>query len=209
MSNNDDGVLAVIGPRRAPILVRLNEFNGRRTVDVRRYFSAEGKSDLLPTQKGVSLDRDGLALILAALNDNSELIADWLGSDAGLTLAANARGAEQARSALRPHTSDTEEWKSPAFFHVGAEGAIDHLTLNSAHAFNKAMNALSATMDGPTAELVRALVAGVLISYYRSKMLFDGVAEMPPMDIFETLEFNWGILLKRYAEQICNEVEAV
>jgi hypothetical protein len=90
---------------------------------------------------------------------------------------------------------------------VGAEGAIDHLTLNAAHPFNKAMNALSATVDAPTAELVRALVAGVLISYYRSKMLFDGVAEMPPMDIFETLELNWGIVLKRYAEQICNEVE--
>jgi hypothetical protein len=27
------------------------------------------------------------------------------------------------------------------------------------------------------------------------------------MDIFETLELNWGIVLKRYAEQICNEVE--
>jgi hypothetical protein len=207
MNNNEDGVLAVVGPRRAPILVRLNEFNGRRTVDVRRYFSAEGKEDLLPTQKGVSFDREGLALVLAALNDNSERIADWLGSDAGRTLAANARGAERARSAPRPHTSDTEQWKSPAFFHVGAEGAIDHLTLNAAHPFNKAMNALSATVDAPTAELVRALVAGVLISYYRSKMLFDGVAEMPPMDIFETLELNWGIVLKRYAEQICNEVE--
>jgi hypothetical protein len=209
MNNNEDGVLAVVGARRAPILVRLNEFNGRRTVDVRRYFSAEGKSNLLPTQKGVSLDRDGLALILAALNDNSELIAEWLGSDAGRALAANARGAERARSAPRPHTADTEQWKSPAFFHVFAEGATDHLTLNSTHAFNKAMNALSATVDAPTAELVRALVAGVLISYYRSKMLFDGVAEMPPMDIFETLELNWGIVLKRYAEQICNEVGEV
>lgn len=203
MNSNEDGVLAVVGPRRAPILVRLNEFNGRRTVDVRRYFSAEGKSDLLPTQKGVSLDRDGLALILAALNDNSERISDWLASDTGRTLAANARSAERARSALRPHTSDTEPWKSPAFFHVGAEGAIDRLTLNSAHPFSKVMDALSAKMDAPTAELVRALVAGVLISYYRSKMLFDGVAEMSPMDIFETLELNWGLfwsgMLNRYA----------
>jgi hypothetical protein len=206
MKNNEDGILAVVGPRRAPILVRLNEFNGRRTVDVRRYFSGEGTSDLLPTQKGVNLDRDGLALILAALNDNSERIADWLGSDAGRTLAANARCAERVRSAPRPHTSDTEQWKSPAFFHVGAEGAVDHLTLNAAHPFNKAMDALSATVDAPTAELVRALVAGVLISYYRSKMLFDGVAEMPPKDIFETLELNWGIVLRSYAEHICNEV---
>lgn len=206
MKNNEGAVLAVVGPRRAPILVRLNEFNGRRTVDVRRYFSAEGKSDLLPTQKGVSLDRDGLALILAALNDNSELIADWLGSDAGGALAANARGAEQARSAPRAHMCDKEQWRSPAFFHVGAEGAIDRLTLNSGHEFSEALNALTATVDAPTADLLRALVAGVLISYYRSKMLFDGVAEMPPMEIFGTLELNWGIFLKRYAEQICDEV---
>ena len=206
MMNNEDGVLAVVGPRRAPILVRLNEFNGRRTVDVRRYFSAEGKSDLLPTQKGVGLDRDALALILAALNDNSELIADWFGSDVGRSLAANARSAEQARSAPRPHTCDKEQWRSPAFFHVGAEGAIDHLTLNSAHVFNKAMNALSATVDAPTAELLRGLVAGILISYYRSKMLFDGAAEMLPTEIFGTLEFNWGIFMKHYAEQICSEM---
>ena len=63
-------------------------------------------------------------------------------------------------------------------------------------------------MDTQTAEFMRALVAGILISYYRSKMMFDGVAEMPPKDIFETLELNWGVVLKRYAEQICNEVEA-
>lgn len=206
MKNSEDGVLAVIGPRRAPILLRLNEFNGRRTVDLRRYFCAEGKSDLLPTQKGVSFDRDGFALILAALKDNSEFIADWLSSDARGTLAANARGAEQARSAPRGHACDREGWKSPAFFHVGAEGAIDHLTLNSSHEFNAAMNALSAALDAPTAELLRALVAGVLISYYRSKMLFDGASEMPPMEIFGTLELNWGMFLKRYAEQICNEV---
>jgi hypothetical protein len=33
-------------------------------------------------------------------------------------------------------------------------------------------------------------------------MLFDGVAEMPAKEIFETLELNWGIILKRYAEQV-------
>jgi hypothetical protein len=92
---------------------------------------------------------------------------------------------------------------------VGAEGAIDHLTLNSAHPFSKAMEALSASMDGPTAEILRALVASVLISYYRSKMLFDGVTEMPPKAIFETLELNWGIVLKHYAEQICSEAGKV
>jgi hypothetical protein len=209
MNNNEDGVLALIGPRRAPIIVRLNEFNGRRTVDVRRYFSAEGKEDLLPTQKGVNLDREGLALILAALNDNSDRIADWLAADTGRILAANVRSAERTRSAPRTHRSDAEQWRSPAFFHVGAEGAIDHLTLNSAHPFSKAIEALSATMDAPTARLVRALVAGVLISYYRSKMLFDGVAEMSAKDIFETLELNWGIVLKRYADQISDELGEV
>jgi hypothetical protein len=64
-------------------------------------------------------------------------------------------------------------------------------------------------MDAPTARLVRALVAGVLISYYRSKMLFDGVAEMSAKDIFETLELNWGIVLKRYADQISDELGEV
>ena len=207
MNSNENGVLAVFGPRRAPIVVRLNEFNGRRTVDLRRYYSAEGKEDLLPTQKGVNLDREGLALILAALDENSERISEWLDSDAERTLAANARVAEHVQSALRPHMSDVEQWKSPTFFHVGAEGAIDHLTLNSAHAFNTAIVALNSTLDAQSAALVKSLVAESCISYYRSKMLFDGVAEMSAKDMFETLELNWGIVLKHYAEEIFNGVE--
>ena len=45
-------------------------------------------------------------------------------------------------------------------------------------------------------------MAGVLISYYRSKMLFDGVAEMPPKDIFETLELRLGALFSRAMRNI-------
>lgn len=206
MNNSEDTVLAVVGPRRSPIVVRLNEFNGRKTVDFRRYFYLQEKEDLLPTQKGVSLDRDGFALVQAALSDNVERIADWLNSSSGRTLATNARAVERLQSELRPHRADDEQWKSPTFFHVGAEGSIDHLTYNSAHAFSIAMHALTGYMEDELATLVGQLIAGILISYYRSKMLFDGVAEMSPKDIFDTLEMNWGIILRRYAEQVSAEI---
>jgi hypothetical protein len=203
--SNEDDVLAVVGPRRAPIVVRLNEFKGKRTVDFRRYFYAENKEDLLPTQKGVSFDRECFALVKAAINDNGERIEEWLTTDTGRTLSRDARAVEQLQSELRPHTSDREQWKSPAFFHVKAEGAVDHLTLNAEHAVSAAIESLCGTVDAPQAMIIRMLIAGILISYYRSKMLFDGVAEMSAKDIFETLELNWGIVLKRYAEQVQSE----
>jgi Transcriptional Coactivator p15 (PC4) len=92
--------------------VRLNEFNGCRTVDFRRYLYLQAKEDLLPTQKGVSLDRESFSIIQAALNQNIDRISLWL------------------------------------------------------------------------------------------KMLFDGVGQMSPQEMFETLEINWGIILKRYAERL-------
>jgi hypothetical protein len=202
MSNNEDTVLAVVGPHRAPIIVRLNEFNGRKSVDFRRYFHPSGKEDLLPTQKGVSFDREAFALVQAALGENRERIADWLASGSGTTLSTHASAAERLRSELRPHTSDTEQWKSPTFFHVAAEGGVDRLTLNSGHPLNTLIEALIGEVDSETAGVIRTLVAGILISYYRSKMLFDGVAEMVPKEMFETFEMNWGIILKSYAQQL-------
>jgi hypothetical protein len=197
-----DDILAVVGPRRAPILVRLNEFEGRKTIDFRRYFHAKGKEDLLPTQKGVSFDRETFALVQAALNENGDRIVDWLASSSASVLSANQRAVEKLQTELRPNKSDEEGWKSPTFFHVAAEGAIDHLTFNSSHVFTTALEKITSHLDERTAVLVRELLGSVLISYYRSKMLFDGVSEMSAADLFQTLEMNWGIILKRYAEQL-------
>lgn len=204
MEKSED-ILAVVGPRRAPIVVRLNEYNGRRTVDFRRYFYPKDKEDLVPTQKGVSFDRESFSLIQSALNENRELISLWLDqSTSATTLSANAQAVEQLQSELRPHMSQSEDWKSPIFFHVGAEGAVDRLTLNSSHPLYGALEALSGQLDKTSEQIVRDLITAILISYYRSKMLFDGVREMVPREIFETLEINWGIILKKYAERIEN-----
>jgi hypothetical protein len=200
--SDEDDVLAIVGPRHAPVVVRLNEFKGKRTVDFRRYYYADDKEDLLPTQKGVSFDRECFSIVKAAFNDNDERIAEWLTTDSGRALSRNARAVERLQSEMRSHTSDHEQWKSPAFFHVKAEGAVDRLTFNSTHAVTAAITSLCSTLDAPQAALIQMLISGILISYYRSKMLFDGVAEMPAKEIFETLELNWGIILKRYAEQV-------
>jgi Transcriptional Coactivator p15 (PC4) len=207
MQNSEDGFLAVMGSHRAPIILRLSEFNGRKTIDLRRYFYATNSEDPLPTQKGVSLDRDGFSLMRAALDSNQDLIAAWLASNSEHTLSSNALAVEQFQSALRSHTSDFESWKSPTFFHVAAEGATDHLTLNSAHPLNSTLQELRAVLAPKSASVVSQLIEAILVSYYRSKMLFEGVGEMKAEDIFETLELNWGIILRQYADSLREELK--
>lgn len=211
----ESDVLAAIGSEKAPILVKLNEFEGHHTLEIRRYFYVRSTRELRPTQKGVNLNQDAFAILRNVLTLQGEAIERWLSAhNESTTSALHATLLDRARAALenrispRPHMADTGTWKSSTFFEVNAEGGSDRITYNRTHAFAGALNDLLANLElsetlkerRVAVEACRELIRLTLIAYYRSKMLFEGAEQMHPSDIFDTLELNWGAVLARSIE---------
>jgi hypothetical protein len=206
-------MIAAIGSEKAPILVKLTTFNGRRSLDIRRYFYPRGTRELKPTQKGVGFSREAFTIFKNVLNQYGEVIEKWLITEDPDVWKVRQDHTEQlaaigsVRTSARPHIADYQSWKSTAFFDVRAEGAIDHLTYNQSHNFRKYLDGLrDSTAADRTTENLRIvndfeeLLERLLIAYQRSKMLFDHTQQMKAADIFETLELNWGAILAAYLE---------
>ena len=199
MAKNDD-VLAVLGSRRDPILLRLNEFNGRRTLDLRRYFYLNNSGDPKPTQRGVSLDKEMFAILQSALGENAGKIEEWLGGGSVAPLIVQSSAVEGLRTQPQSKTTREESWKGPEFFRFEGHGAVDCIIMNSGHPFSAALRSVCDTLQTGCPNKLRDLVVSVLLAYARAKVSFDGIVEMDPKSLFEKLEHNWGIILRRYVE---------
>ena len=211
----DDPIIAAIGSEKAPILVKLNVFNGRHSLDIRRYFYERGARELKPTQKGIGLNREAFTILKNALDQHGELIEKWLDKEDEHPEHGVRRDHEEQVAVLselrtqpRPHVADQDKWKSSSFFDVRAEGGTDHITYNQSHKFKRYLDQVFETLTSPlsdedrqlTVQRLENLFQFILIAYYRSKMLFDDTQQMSAGDIFETLELNWGAILGSYIE---------
>ena len=56
-------ILAAIGAESAPILIKLNEYEGRHSLEIRRYYYARPSRELRPTQKGINLNQEAFAIL--------------------------------------------------------------------------------------------------------------------------------------------------
>jgi hypothetical protein len=194
-------ILVSIGTRSAPILVQLSEYEGRRSLDIRRYFHA-ANGELMPTRKGIALNRETVAILQNTLESESGRIEDWLDPLEGSS--AEGRDAERRRLALeaekfgrRGFEQIAGEWRSPTFFDVSYDGHSDKLRFNRSHQIGR-------LLDDPALAnntfLLQQLIRMVLITYSRSRALFSGAGTMESEALLDDLEFNWGVILDRYLE---------
>src|SRR5205809_4967571 len=130
-------ILAAIGAESSPILINLNEYEGRHSLEIRRYYYAGPSRELRPTQKGVNLNQEAFAILRNILSQQGEAIDQWLSADSdatarahGNTLRDRARAVIDNRTSARPHIAEAASWKSSTFFEVRAEGGTDRITYN-------------------------------------------------------------------------------
>lgn len=70
-----------IGTNRNPIFLSLKKWNGRKLLDVRKFFrDKEDESKYLPTKKGISLNETQLQQMIDVFNHNEEEISTFFGS---------------------------------------------------------------------------------------------------------------------------------
>lgn len=189
------GAIAAHGGERNRLVVLLSEYEGRRILDLRRWYTDAKTSAWTPTKKGVSLTYDAFTVVVRALQDNEERIRDWLSASATADgLVREGREAQVKASAAvsyarRPFDVIVESWAGPDFFRVDAKGGADTLVLNSRHPG-------STPLIGDATLL--ATVAPYLISFSRAQRLADSAGHGPTADALALLSANWALLLRQY-----------
>jgi len=71
-----------VGSEKAPIVISLSEFGGKKLIGIRKFFRVSGGSDeIRPTRKGISMTGQQFSMVLSALTENAESIESFYESE--------------------------------------------------------------------------------------------------------------------------------
>jgi hypothetical protein len=196
-----------IGSPKNPIVISLRDFKGSPLIDMRKFFLDRNSDELKPTKKGLALKKHNFKLLLDTLNECSNEILEWLDkghqkslNSAKETLTKRVDALEDARREPQQFMSEMGSWKSPTFFEIESLGGIDKVVFNEDHelvAFLKEENSSDQSQDS----LLRDILSKILISYKKAKELLDDGNEYTASELFEYLEYEWGLILSNYIEK--------
>jgi len=196
----DEGqVFALIGSAKNPIKVACNEYEGRRMLDIRRYYVDKSTAELRPTTKGISITKDSFRELLNVIEQNKKAIDEWLDggererSDdvAQRNDRANKVARLNARLTAMPIDVIHDLWKGGGFFACRSEGGKDVVVLNEGHSLLSALKEVESGQRN-----VEELIGCLLVSFTRAKNIFQGSEEpLVPEDVIELMDFNWGLYL--------------
>jgi hypothetical protein len=196
-----------IGSKATPIKLSLTEYEGKRSLDIRRYFRDKDSGQLLPTRKGIGLDWHSFREVHTFLLTNGCEIRDWLAEGECATLmevfsAMDARNeaVEQEAKTPRAFDSTSSRWKAPNFYDVEVLGGLDRVVFNDKHPFLQMVANVSNQTDN--AARVLKLLSLLLVAFHRAKLRFAGDIEMEGSKLFEMLEQEWGLILGNYCNTL-------
>jgi hypothetical protein len=199
-------IIASVGDNKNyPIVLDLNEFNGRKFLDVRRYYLNKTTGELEPTRKGIALTADTFFLVKKLFVEHEKDIENWLLDSNGVGRAQidqeNAKLVGRYKS--KEHAREEKTWASPNFFNVVAEGNVEKITYNKKHKFLRVLRCISDDLVNAKThderekhiDKLESLIAVTLMSFVRAKHLFEDSKAFNYQIVFDTLEYNWGIFL--------------
>lgn len=184
--------------------MQLKEFEGRRFLDIRRYYLERGTGELKPTRKGIAINERALGALSSALNQDQATIIEWLrtpseagSDDVDRSMAMRREAAEAVKHQSYPFTMQEEARRSQCFFEVRHGGGDSTVVVNNAHPFGRLMR----QREGETDESrdVRRVIGMLLASYSQAKSLFDDLDGVTVSQFFEIFENEWGTILGNYA----------
>lgn len=181
------------GPRNR-MVIRLDEFEGHRYLDVRSWYLNKKEGEWRRTKKGVTLNQDRYRVLREVFEKHDEEIMDWLGEDyvpEEVTRYEEAQevALEEERYRAKQHATETyEERRDPRFFDVVHRGGVAAVRLNAAHPAARALAALP----------VEALesVTSVLLAFDRACRTLDEAPALDARTLLAHLAQDWGKYLK-------------
>jgi hypothetical protein len=192
--------LAAQGSDKNRLVILLSEFEGRRIVDLRRWYTDSKTGTWVPTKKGVALAHDAFTFIVSAFRDNETRIRNWLSNEGHDEEIATRRALHEAQGyaaqtnsyAKRPFKVHTDQWNSPEFFRLEGHGGLDILVLNLHHPTSQEL------LKDPSN--ISAL-APYLVSFGRAMRLADGGSNGAINEMLDLLVSNWSLILRQYQNE--------
>lgn len=189
-----------IGSKTNPIVISLAEYKGHSFIDIRKCFVKNEDQSILPTRKGISLNRIDLGKVLETLMTERPKIEAWFDSktkEVANKIKSEMQIREQAceRTEREPHCfSQTEEaFRDSKFFTCESHGADDSLVFNSTHPLY-----LFIKESFENKEKTLHLLSIILSAYHRTKSRFSGDIELDADLFFKYFEHEWGLILSNY-----------
>lgn len=190
------------GPSQKRLIITLSEYEKHRLLDIRYWYLNKNFGEFRRTKKGISLTERNYAKLKRSLDEFHEEILDWLGvsyipehirkySEAqqkSLELNKNRMGEISRKKIFNKRDN--------LFFFVEHKGGIDEIYYNDTHPFCKELKMLKNKTEEN--KLLKELIDSLLISYVRSKKLYENSPSHNPKNLFENLEETWAMILKNY-----------
>jgi hypothetical protein len=201
MEMSESRIIAKEGSASAPLVFKLDEFKGRRTFDIRKYYSDRKTGDLSPTRKGISLTRESFSTTGSVLKQFEDEINSWLDGDEVVTqMRVQQQRTDIARKELRfrqyPFTVRFMDLGSDGFFDFESGGGEDTLILNSSHkCFADIPHELNVSVDANSLSAELTTLSIALVSFSKAKQLCDLDSWPILSSMFETLMMNWSLMM--------------
>lgn len=186
-------ILAQIGAEDSPLLIKLDEYKGRRLVDIRRYYKDKKTKDLLPTRKGLSLTIGTFSSLEEIAFKFGRDIKDWLSSanSNALDMVCRSEAVEKNSEFAQDFEIKFDSWRGHNFFSIKSEGSKNVITFNDFNAF------VEGTKKKKNHEEIFHSIAAVIVTFKRAAYRFDD-DDFNYDSLFNSLEYEWGNLLKQY-----------
>lgn len=196
-------ILSQTSSKRSPVVLQLREYEGKRLVDIRRYFLDRKSNEYKPTHKGIALNRETFRQIWRAIRYNFGTIEEWLGLDEDEEDSSSFREAVKAEVAGRQSASayssygkrkvQTDEFadrRYPFPYRHDANGAVHKMDLCNSHPLHEKLSETSS-------ETASGLMRVVYLSYF---VAMDRTEAAGPGGAFdrENFEHEWDRLLRAY-----------
>ena len=203
--------IARIGPERSPIRIRLNEYKGNRTLDIRRYYRKRGVDEFSPTRKGIGLNAAVLGPVLEAITEEKQNILDWLDSGSSdlkrkinRDMKRQLEAVDNLAQTARSFGINTSKWNDQSFFECSSEGGVDKIEFNKSHPFMLVMlevarQARTADSDESAEQSIQHMVGLALISFFRASSRFSNDSEISANELLDSLHYEWGVILRNYS----------
>ena len=175
-------VVGSFGGANAPILVSLSEFEGVKTVDIRKHYKDKATGELRPTAKGIALRQENLREFLAVLSENEPRILGWFLSEG----TATGRVSPRSIHLSQPLTAELQvdsRLRGSGFFECAFEGPKATVSISKVHPVCKSVS------EPEVAQFAAALLSSFEVALTSAGVANDQVS-------VSSLKLNWGLALK-------------
>jgi len=166
-------VIASLGGINSPIRVTLDEYEGVRTIDIRKFYKEKSTQEFKHTNKGIALTDASFNELMLTLSDSWPTINDWLsGIVQGTATDDSAQKVAIKASVKFPKTVDIdrEQLRGPILCSVRSEGDSVAVVFNENHSLFSALSVKESITRDEMQRMIAHLFVALHIARYQSEV---------------------------------------